>query len=155
MNTHAPQCSRRPGLGHQGGVGLIEVLIAVLILSIGLLGMAALQTRALQNNESAFQRSVAVMQSYSVGDALRADHNAARNGHFNIDTEDAPPSGTRFADRAVKAWRDNLQAMLGDGATGSIQCNATVCTIVTEWTDDRLSEGGGDEINSVTIEFRL
>ncbi|HER34421.1 MAG TPA: type IV pilus modification protein PilV, partial [Halothiobacillaceae bacterium] len=43
----------------QVGVGLIEVLIAVLVLSIGFLGMAALQTKALSNNNSAMDRTQA------------------------------------------------------------------------------------------------
>ena len=40
----------------QRGVGLIEVLIAVLVLSFGMLGMVGLQTWSLRNNQSALER---------------------------------------------------------------------------------------------------
>jgi len=51
---------------------MIEVLVAVLVLAIGLLGVAALQTNALKNNQSAFQRSQASMLAYYMMDAMRA-----------------------------------------------------------------------------------
>ena len=60
------------------GFALLEVLIAVLVLSIGLLGTAALQASALRNNQSSLERSMAVAQSYAILDAIRASAAEAR-----------------------------------------------------------------------------
>ena len=57
----------------QSGISLIEVMVSVLILSIGLLGIAAMQATALRNGQSSLERSQAVVQSYSILDTIRAD----------------------------------------------------------------------------------
>ncbi|TVQ74653.1 MAG: type IV pilus modification protein PilV, partial [Oceanospirillales bacterium] len=61
----------------QNGVSLIEILIALVVLSIGLLGMAALQTRTLSLNHSAYQRTQAVNLSYDIVDRMRSNRRAA------------------------------------------------------------------------------
>lgn len=45
------------------GFTLIEALVAMLILSVGLLGVAALQVKSMQYSHASFQRSVAVLQA--------------------------------------------------------------------------------------------
>ena len=70
----AALAARRIGRLHaQSGVGLIEVLVAVLVLSIGFLGIAALQAMSLSTNNSDMARSMATIASYSIMDAMRAD----------------------------------------------------------------------------------
>lgn len=138
------------------GVGLIEVLIAVLVLSIGLLGLAALQTRALANNETAFQRSVAVMESYSIADALRANPAGQPISAFEIGIDDEAPTGTSFAATAVSSWRQNLEALLGEEATGSINCQNERCTITTRWNQERATQtADDDELQTLTLEVRI
>ena len=65
---------------HQQGVGLIEVLIAVLVVSIGFLGVAALQVYTLSTNNSAMARSMTTVASYSILDAMRE----VASGHTSI-----------------------------------------------------------------------
>ncbi|KJS64413.1 MAG: hypothetical protein JM57_13890, partial [Comamonadaceae bacterium BICA1-1] len=57
----------------QRGASLIEVLVAFLLLTFGLLGMSAMQINALQNNHSALQRSQASMLAHFKMDAMRAN----------------------------------------------------------------------------------
>jgi len=45
------------------GFTLIEILVALVILSIGLLGIAALQLRSLQNSHASYERSIATLQA--------------------------------------------------------------------------------------------
>ncbi len=101
MLKHTPNFHRTsPCARLQRGVGLIEVLIAVLVLSIGLLGMAGLQVASMRNNQSAYQRGMAVVQGYYIADAMRSDRTNARNGAFNIAIGAASPTGTTFAQRS-------------------------------------------------------
>ena len=60
------------------GFTLVEALIALLVLSIGLLGVAALQLIALQNNNNAMFRSQATYLAYDIADRMRANRDQAR-----------------------------------------------------------------------------
>lgn len=154
------QSSPRNALRRQRGVSLLEVLIAVVVLSIGLLGMAGLQLSALRNNQSASERSNAVMQLYSITEALRADSDAVRKGEFNIGIGAATPSGSSFAESQVAAWRQRLLNNLGAGATGGIACASvttpipnSVCTITIRWDDSLGLRGSSEE--TLRTEVRL
>src|SRR3989304_2881609 len=57
----------------QKGFSLIEVLVALLILSIGLLGLAALQTTSLQYNTGSYLRTQATFLAYDILDRMRAN----------------------------------------------------------------------------------
>jgi len=131
-------------LKKQSGVGLIEVLIAVLVLAIGLLGLAGLQMTALRSNQSAAERSVGVIQSYSIIEAIRADVNGAKAGAFNI-AKDANPSGNSFAASSIGFWRAQLKANLGADATGEISCDSARCEIVVIWDDSRGLAGSASQ----------
>ena len=62
------------------GFTLLEILVALLVLSIGLLGLAGLQTFSLRNNHSAFLRSQAVVLAYDALDRLRSNRDQAMLG---------------------------------------------------------------------------
>ena len=143
----------------QRGVGIVEILVAVLVLSIGLLGLAGLQMRTLRNNQSALERGVAVMETHAIADAMRADRSAAvaTPSAYNIGIDDdAPSGGSTFAEAVLEGWRENLENMLGDEATGSVNCESALCTIVIRWNDSR---GSGDaatlEQLTLTTEVQL
>jgi type IV pilus assembly protein PilV len=68
----------RHGAGSRArGFSLVEVLISIIILSIGLLGMVALQAAALQGNRSARVQSVAVTLARELADMLRGNKDVA------------------------------------------------------------------------------
>lgn len=126
---------------HMAGVTLIEVMISVLILGVGMLGVAAMQTTALRNNQSALQRSQIVMQTYTILDAMRANRNAAMLGAYNTGSMlcTAPAAGDLVAaDKAL--WLNGLKTAIGgDPATtcGSIACTDGNCKITVQWDDSR------------------
>jgi len=57
----------------QGGFGLIEALVAMAVLSIGLIGLARLQTHALRAAYTATQRTVAVAKAAEIVERMRAN----------------------------------------------------------------------------------
>lgn len=60
-----------PPAGAQRGFSLIEVLVAMLILAIGLLGLAALQTQGVRFNHDAYVRTNATVLAYDIVDKMR------------------------------------------------------------------------------------
>lgn len=136
------------------GVGLIEVLIAVLIMAIGFLGIAALQATTLRNSQSALERSQAVVQSYAILDAMRANVAVARIGGYNLNTMTcAPPAAGNLAANDLRAWVLALQGSLGASACGMVECGSLSCKITVQWDDSRGTSG--DSAQKLVTETRL
>ena len=57
----------------QSGFTLLEIMVAIVVLSLGLLGLAGLQAASLRNNQTAYYRSIATQQAYDIADRLRAN----------------------------------------------------------------------------------
>lgn len=136
----------------QRGVGLVEVLIAVLVLAIGLLGLAGMQMRTLRDNQSASERGVAVMLTHSIIESMRADRTSAGNDQFDIALTAADPTGTTFREQAIATWRTSLRSALGSAAKGGIDCvntsNVIKCTVDVQWDDSHAT--GGTTLDLVT-----
>lgn len=129
----------------QHGASLIEVLVAVLVMAIGLLGIAAMQTAALRNNQSALERSQAVIQSYAILDAMRANRAQAMAGGYNTGalTCVVPAAAGTLAQNDLAAWMQSVHDTLGNDACGLVNCPANgLCTVAVRWNDIRASDGG-------------
>lgn len=142
----------------QRGVGLIEVLMAVLILSIGFLGIAALQATSLSTNNSAMARSMATMASYSILDAMRADVDAAKGGAYNTSSamkaSACPAADSTLINTQKHDWCKQLGDALGAVATttGNISCSGSEgeCTVTITFDDSRAGKGGSSSQTVVT-----
>jgi type IV pilus assembly protein PilV len=136
MKRIAPFIAHR----HQRGVGLIEVLVAVLVLAIGVLGIAALQALTLKNSMGSASRTQASIQIYSMMDIIRADR--ANLGTYNTNIY-ADGNGTGGAG-TMMGWLDGLKTTVAPDAMGRVVCNANTmtCSVGVQWTD-RNGSGGG------------
>jgi type IV pilus assembly protein PilV len=67
----------------QRGFTLLEILVAIVVLSIGLLGLAGLQVVSLNNNQIAYYRAIASQQAYDMADRIRANLVGVRAGNYN------------------------------------------------------------------------
>lgn len=78
----------------QAGFSLIELLVAVLVMGIGVLGVTALQMVSLQNNRMALERGEAVHLAYDMMDRIRANPEGAPAGmaYNGLAIGDAPPA---------------------------------------------------------------
>lgn len=75
-------------LSQQKGLGLIEVLVAVFIISSSLLGIAVLQKRSLELNHNAYVRTQANIIAYEIIDQIRAS-STSRTAPLQIPNETA------------------------------------------------------------------
>lgn len=138
------------------GAGLIEVLVAVLVMAIGLLGIAAMQASALRNSQGALERSQAVVQSYAILDAMRANRPAALAGAYDVGMTCAPPAAGTLVQTDLNLWIRALQDTLNPSACGSIAREASAAGIVfivrVRWNDQRAS--GAATEDPISIETR-
>ncbi|MCQ4318308.1 type IV pilus modification protein PilV [Stutzerimonas zhaodongensis] len=143
----------------QRGATLIEVLVAMLILSVGLLGLAGMQMTALQSNQSAYYRSQATVLAYDVIDRMRANRADALNGVYDIALKNETcnpqlaPSGT-LAQRDVAEWLNSLSCLLSPDARGSVVRNGRLFTVSIEWNDNRGRIDDAEENDRETFVYR-
>lgn len=72
--NHAPAEKKR-----QVGFSLLEILVAMIVLAIGLLGLAGLQAVSLTRNNDSYYRQQAVMLAYDMVDRMRANISGVRD----------------------------------------------------------------------------
>jgi type IV pilus assembly protein PilV len=147
----------------QSGFTLIEVLVAIVVLSLGLLGLAGLQAASLRNNQTAYYRGIATQQAYDMADRLRANLAGVRAGNYNNLAAVIPAdpgcftTGCTAANMAVTdqfQWNTMNAALLPNG-TGTVVCAdgaaGAGCTAATgnwvfnvtvQWTE-RTETGSG------------
>jgi type IV pilus assembly protein PilV len=127
-----------PSRDKSRGAGLLEVLIAVLILAIGMLGMAALQANALKNSGSSFERTQAVIQAYAMLDAMRSNPASARAGGYLLpEACNVPTDSASLVQADQRQWIQALKDNINSTACGTIGCVAAVCTVTISWDDSR------------------
>jgi type IV pilus assembly protein PilV len=145
--------SHEPRIAGQRGVGLIEVLVAVLILSIGLLGIAMVQTRSLSGNNGSMTRASAVIASYSILDAMRTDRANAVAGSYNgtVDAAACPTTNGTLAQTTLSDWcamlRDTFGAA-GTAPTGKVEVVAgspETFQVTITFDDSRTGNGSGTQ----------
>ena len=73
---------RGPARG-QRGVGLIEILVAVVIISIGFLAAARMQVEGMRFSQEAYHRSQAYFMASDMIDRMRANIAGVRAGHYD------------------------------------------------------------------------
>lgn len=118
----------------QKGAGMIEVLVAVLILGTSLLALGALQNRALHFNHSAYLRSQANVLAYDILDRMRINRDQMDSYEREL-TDDKPNSSTDLVDTDLNEWLTAVERTL-PGGTGAIACDDDdVCTVTLEWVD--------------------
>jgi type IV pilus assembly protein PilV len=156
---------RQSPLIQQSGVALLEVMIAFLLLSIGLLGFSALQVRTVKATQSSLQRTSASNLALNILESMRANKAAATSLSlpYNQPTRTcvAPASGATLAQNDLENWFQSLKKALGnsDSTCADITCtdaaSATpgMCTVNIYWDDSRAL--GGSTTQSVQLVGRL
>ena len=119
------------------GFSLLEVLIALVILSVGLLGIAALISTALKSNGSAYMRTQATSQAYNIIDRMRANLPASNNLSYDI----AMPTSASTATTTPSAC-----------ITGSCSSSQLAAYDISQWEYDlaqNLPQGRGSVTSAI------
>jgi type IV pilus assembly protein PilV len=121
------------------GFTMVEALVALVVLSIGLLGVAGLQLTGLRANSSAASRSQASYLADDIIDRMRANRTEALAGSYNIALGTAA-TGTTIPKLDLIAWQADLTSLpLGKGSV-AVDAVTGIATVSVQWVDSR----GGD-----------
>lgn len=134
----------------QRGVGLIEVLIAIVVVALGVLAIIRMQTSMVQANQSALLRSQATFLVYDMADRLRVDRQSAITGLYNRDFDEELPAAVDVVGTETRDWLERIDDVLPAGQ-GSIASNGVQVTVSVRWDDSRGDEAL--EVFSMTTEL--
>lgn len=162
------------------GFTLVEVMVAVIVLAIGLLGMATLMMNSLQSSESAYSRSQATLLAYDIIDRMRANkvldtsnpyqsfrvtHASLSNDYVLANPAACPAAnagnpnttGTDKATSDLGQWCAQLQANLPNLLPGTnITRNGTIYSVDIRWQEAHDSDGDGNpDIGTLVVEAEL
>ena len=131
----------------QSGMTLVEILVAIVVLSVGLLGLAGLQLKGLQVNQGSTFRWQAAMLAQDMADRIRADRAGATNGNYtqHLLAGSTPSSTSASAQTELQDWWARVQMLPGANATISAPAgpNNNQVTITVGWLDTRAQAGTG------------
>jgi type IV pilus assembly protein PilV len=130
---------------YQSGFTLIEVLVAIIILAIGLLGLANLQTVSLRNNQSAYLRTQAVWLANDIADRMRSNMQFDSNQvlidiYNNVNptqsncSNNNPCTPQQIAANDLCEWNIAINKLLPHSYSGKIsECGGVINGLTTYW----------------------
>jgi type IV pilus assembly protein PilV len=158
---------------HDRGFTLVEVMVALLVLSIGLLGVGKLVLFSARSNDSAYQRSQATALAYAMLDYMRANKVGATAGSYNTAAvsgvgnpgvncnQAAPCANALLAQYDLYTWQQELRRALGPTADGSIAIVTSLdpvtlatymsTTVVVQWNDTVAQQSFGAPAGNVAV----
>ena len=132
-----------PTVARANGFTLIEILVAMLILAIGVLGIAALQYKGLQYNQDAYFRTQINYLAYDMADRMRLNQANAAQYASNVSDLEVPTTAPTGCDESavsysndIACWKVELYNALPPGSKANIDdAGSGLYTITLTWTD--------------------
>lgn len=148
----------RPGPSGSAGFSMIEVLIALVVLALGLLGFALLQTLNLRYTQSANYRTEAANLAYDLLDQMRANRLSAADytgASFAVGAASGanctrPVAQVTVADN-IDRWQCQVVEALGETASANVTFANSVANVEITW-GERIT---GTPTSSYEVETRL
>jgi type IV pilus assembly protein PilV len=164
MKTVLRKSTGSPSARRSAGFTIIEVAIAMLVLSVGLLGVAGLQATGMRSTYQSHQRSMAMAQARDLADRMRANLAGMRAAEYVKTIPAAPPSpdcessgnacnAAQLAKSDLYNW-DSMNGQLLPSGQGSVTCtdidpgtpgvleSGTACLVTLRWDGDRTAATG-------------
>lgn len=131
----------------QTGFSLLEILVSLIILSIGMLGLAALQLNAIRYNHGAELRSIATQQALAMIERMRANRQGVADGAYGslsgipAQANCTACSTGEMAQKDLYDWNTSNAALLPAGQ-GTVTGNGPIHTVTVRWDNNRSGATG-------------
>jgi type IV pilus assembly protein PilV len=169
------------GYRRAAGFSLVEVMVALIVMSVGLLGIAKMQALALSSTTSARTRSLAALEASSLASTMRADRAYWANVTADPDVQFSAGAITKTADPTLQlnntcpctppqlayddlsGWATDLNSQL-PSVNGTVQCKVppaagpqtpVSCTISLTWSENEVISNAQQTTTPTTINYTL
>jgi type IV pilus assembly protein PilV len=153
MDTQFPQgsshdCKPRSRKRFMSGFTMLEMLVSLVILSVGLLGVAILQTKGQQFNHNSYLYTQASYLAYDIMDRIRANEPAAKTGSYQKQlptelssdcTKQTCTSG-QMVDFDLYSWKTLLEKTLPGGEAQITWGSPNRYTVSIKWLNEQKDE---------------
>lgn len=147
----------------QSGFTLLEVLIAVLVLSFGLLGFALMQTMNVRFVQSASYRTQATNLAYDLIEQMRSNRYQANwytnatfaPGSKAVQNVCTPGAGGVTVAQKVTLWQCQVVKALGDRAGAEVVMNNGQVRVAITWGDQRWDPQNPDQTTTFDLVTEL
>jgi len=137
-------------INKSNGFSLLEVMASVVVLAVGMLGMASVLISGLRMSQDGYLKSIATNHAYVIMDAMRSNPVALSAGNYNYGLVLPTSLGcsttctaATLAQNDAYNWSQSLATNLPSG-TGAISLAGGVYTIQVRW--DRRTVAGGTPV---------
>ncbi|MBV0932996.1 type IV pilus modification protein PilV [Marinobacterium weihaiense] len=139
-----------------GGFTLLEALIALVIFSVALLGLAKMYTQMMSMSHSAYFRTLATIQVNDLEERIRANPKASGEGDYKL-TSCPAPAGTLRAPEDLITWCANTSALFGGQlVSASVTEDGSDYVVRLTWSERGLDGDTGDQaFENVTFDYRV
>ena len=145
MHTKAPAPAQ---IATARGSSLLEVLVTMVILSIGLLGYAGMQLSSMRSTEMGRMRSTVIALGGDIAERLQANRREALQGGYDgeIEAQTAADcsldacSRQQLREHDLSAWRQQLRSL--PAGRGHIANSSSTMTISLCWNEQRREDAG-------------
>lgn len=155
----------------QRGMSLIESLVALLVLALGIMGLAGVQARMLAENRTTNSRAVAVGLIDDLSNRMQMNRDAALAGAYDVgylagapivpaavDCIGATCTPAQLAQSDLNIWRTTMRALLGPGSNSAVfrpapPLDASQIGIMIAWSANEGKDGSGGTRDTSIFQF--
>ena len=139
----------------EAGTSLIEMMIALFVLAVGMLGVVSMQIKSMQFNQSAYYYAQAVYLANDILESIRS--NPQMRDSYMLELTDTPAAAVdcgaatalctpaQMRDWNLASWRERVAAQLVSG-NSAIETAGDFVTVTVQFDDSRSEMTQGEPI---------
>ncbi|MES1191012.1 MAG: type IV pilus modification protein PilV [Steroidobacter sp.] len=160
MTIHSAKITHHCSVSATKGLSLVEILVTLVIISVGLLGAAALHLTSIKNGYDSSSRSRATWLANYIADRMRANESDAEQLNYNVAFSGpiaATANSTTTTD--ITEWKTQIKDLLGGNGDGSITVTQVgsdfVASVIIQWNERGPNGGTAANPTQLQVQFGI
>ncbi len=158
MTIHSAKITHHCSVSATKGLSLVEILVTLVIISVGLLGAAALHLTSIKNGYDSSSRSRATWLANYIADRMRANESDAEQLNYNVVFNGAiaaTANSTTITD--ITEWKNQIKDSLGGDGSITVTPVGTdyIATVIIKWNERGPNGGTAANPTQLQVQFGI